>query len=105
MIQSDIPQVAQVARLVRQDFAEACTTKIGVDIVAIADDTELDATLSATAPTPTCGSAKEFGAIMARQHAHIATIAQARSIHLAVLQVRIRRHKSALAFQREYRCL
>jgi tripartite-type tricarboxylate transporter receptor subunit TctC len=51
--------------------------KIGADVVAVADDKEIDAKLNATAQTPTRGGAKEFGAIMARQRAHIATIAKA----------------------------
>jgi tripartite-type tricarboxylate transporter receptor subunit TctC len=51
--------------------------KIGADIVAVADDKEIDAKLNATAQTPTRGGAKEFSEIMARQRAHIATIAKA----------------------------
>jgi tripartite-type tricarboxylate transporter receptor subunit TctC len=51
--------------------------KIGADVVAVADDKEIDAKLNATAQTPTRGGAKEFGEIMARQRAHIATIAKA----------------------------
>jgi tripartite-type tricarboxylate transporter receptor subunit TctC len=51
--------------------------KIGADIVAVADDKDLDAKLNATAQTPTRGGAKEFAGIMARQRAHIAEIARA----------------------------
>ncbi len=51
--------------------------KIGADIVAVADDKDLDAKLNATAQTPTRGGTKEFAEIMARQRAHIATIAKA----------------------------
>jgi tripartite-type tricarboxylate transporter receptor subunit TctC len=51
--------------------------KIGADIVAVADDKDVDAKLNATAQTPTRGGAKEFTEIMARQRAHIATIAKA----------------------------
>jgi tripartite-type tricarboxylate transporter receptor subunit TctC len=51
--------------------------KIGADIVAAADDKDIDAKLNATAQTPTRGGAKEFTEIMARQRAHIATIAKA----------------------------
>lgn len=51
--------------------------RIGADIVAVADDKDLDAKLNATAQTPTRGGAKEFAEIMARQRAHIATIAKA----------------------------
>jgi tripartite-type tricarboxylate transporter receptor subunit TctC len=51
--------------------------KIGADIVAVADDKEIDAKLNATAQTPTRGGAKEFTAIMLRQRAQIANIAKA----------------------------
>ena len=51
--------------------------KIGADIVAAADDKDIDAKLNATAQTPTRGGAKEFTEIMARQRAHIAVIAKA----------------------------
>lgn len=51
--------------------------KIGADIVAVADDKDIDAKLNATAQTPTRGGAKEFAEIMARQRAQIATIAKA----------------------------
>jgi tripartite-type tricarboxylate transporter receptor subunit TctC len=51
--------------------------KIGADIVAVADDKDIDAKLNATAQTPTRGGAKEFAEIMASQRAHIATIAKA----------------------------
>jgi len=51
--------------------------KIGADIVAVADDKEIDAKLNATAQTPTRGGAKEFAAEIARQRAHVATIAKA----------------------------
>ena len=51
--------------------------KIGADIVAVADDKDVDAKLNATAQTPTRGGAKEFTEIMARQRAHIAVIAKA----------------------------
>jgi tripartite-type tricarboxylate transporter receptor subunit TctC len=51
--------------------------KIGADIVAVADDKDIDAKLNATAQTPTRGGAKEFTEIMARQRAQIATIAKA----------------------------
>jgi len=51
--------------------------KIGADVVAVADDKEIEARLNATAQTPTRGGAKEFSEIMARQRAHIATIAKA----------------------------
>ncbi len=51
--------------------------KIGADIVAVADDKDLDAKLNATAQTPTRGGAKEFAGIMARQRAQIADIAKA----------------------------
>jgi tripartite-type tricarboxylate transporter receptor subunit TctC len=51
--------------------------KIGADIVAVADDKDIDAKLNATAQTPTRGGAKEFTEIMARQRAHIADIAKA----------------------------
>src|SRR5215468_2459558 len=51
--------------------------KIGADIVAVADDADIDAKLNATAQTPTRGGAKEFAEIMARQRAHIAVIAKA----------------------------
>jgi len=51
--------------------------KIGADIVAVADDKDIDAKLNATAQTPTRGGAKEFAEIMARQRAQIANIAKA----------------------------
>jgi tripartite-type tricarboxylate transporter receptor subunit TctC len=51
--------------------------KIGANIVAVADDKDVDAKLNATAQTPTRGGAKEFTEIMARQRAHIADIAKA----------------------------
>jgi len=51
--------------------------KIGADIVAAADDKDIDAKLNATAQTPTRGGVKEFAEIMARQRAHIAEIAKA----------------------------
>jgi tripartite-type tricarboxylate transporter receptor subunit TctC len=51
--------------------------RIGADIVAAADDQDIDAKLNATAQTPTRGGAKEFTEIMARQRAHIAEIAKA----------------------------
>ena len=51
--------------------------KIGADIVAVADDKDIDAKLNATAQTPTRGGAKEFAGIMARQRAQIADIAKA----------------------------
>jgi tripartite-type tricarboxylate transporter receptor subunit TctC len=51
--------------------------KIGADVVAVADDKEIDAKLNATAQTPTRGGARQFGEVMARQRAHIATIAKA----------------------------
>jgi tripartite-type tricarboxylate transporter receptor subunit TctC len=51
--------------------------KIGADIVAVADDKELDTKLNATAQTPTRGGAKEFSEIMTRQRAQIAKIAKA----------------------------
>jgi len=51
--------------------------KIGADIVAVADDKDIDAKLNATAQTPTRGGAKEFAEIMVRQRAQIATIAKA----------------------------
>src|SRR5215475_3597805 len=51
--------------------------RIGADIVAAADDQDIDAKLNATAQTPTRGGAKEFTEIMARQRAHIADIAKA----------------------------
>jgi tripartite-type tricarboxylate transporter receptor subunit TctC len=51
--------------------------KIGADIVAVADDREIDAKLNATAQTPMRGGAREFAAEIARQRAHIATIAKA----------------------------
>jgi tripartite-type tricarboxylate transporter receptor subunit TctC len=51
--------------------------KIGADIVAAADDKDIDAKLNATAQTPTRGGAKEFTEIIARQRAHIAEIAKA----------------------------
>jgi tripartite-type tricarboxylate transporter receptor subunit TctC len=51
--------------------------KIGADIVAVADDKDIDAKLNATAQTPTRGGAKEFTEIMLRQRAQIATIAKA----------------------------
>jgi tripartite-type tricarboxylate transporter receptor subunit TctC len=51
--------------------------KIGTDVVAVADDKEIDAKLNATAQTPTRGGAKQFSEVMARQRAHIATIANA----------------------------
>ena len=51
--------------------------KIGADIVAVADDKEIDAKLNATAQTPTRGGAKEFTEIILRQRAQIANIAKA----------------------------
>jgi tripartite-type tricarboxylate transporter receptor subunit TctC len=51
--------------------------KIGADIVAAADDRDIDAKLNATAQTPTRGGANEFTEIMARQRAQIAEIAKA----------------------------
>jgi tripartite-type tricarboxylate transporter receptor subunit TctC len=51
--------------------------KIGADIVAVADDKDVDAKLNATAQTPTRGGAKEFTEIMARQRSQIADIAKA----------------------------
>jgi tripartite-type tricarboxylate transporter receptor subunit TctC len=55
----------------------ALREKIGADIVAVADDKDIDAKLNATAQTPTRGGAKEFAGIMARQRAQIADIAKA----------------------------
>ncbi|MFL6799385.1 MAG: Bug family tripartite tricarboxylate transporter substrate binding protein [Xanthobacteraceae bacterium] len=51
--------------------------KIGADVVAAADDPDMDAKLNATAQTPMRGGARQFAEIMARQRAHIATIAKA----------------------------
>ncbi len=51
--------------------------KIGADIVAVADDKEIEAKLNATAQTPARGGAKEFAADIARQRAQIAKIAKA----------------------------
>jgi tripartite-type tricarboxylate transporter receptor subunit TctC len=51
--------------------------KIGADIVAVADDKDVDAKLNATAQTPTRGGAREFAETMARQRAHIAKVAAA----------------------------
>ena len=51
--------------------------KIGADIVAVADDKDVEAKLNATGQTPTRGGAKEFTEIMARQRAQIAVIAKA----------------------------
>jgi len=51
--------------------------KIGADVVAVADDKDIEVKLNATAQTPTRGGAKEFSEVMARQRAHIATIANA----------------------------
>jgi tripartite-type tricarboxylate transporter receptor subunit TctC len=51
--------------------------KIGTDIVAAADDPDIDAKLNATAQTPTRGGAKEFAEIMRRQRAQVASIAKA----------------------------
>jgi tripartite-type tricarboxylate transporter receptor subunit TctC len=51
--------------------------KIGADIVAVADDKDIDAKLNASAQTPTRGGAKEFTEIMLRQRAQIAKIAKA----------------------------
>jgi tripartite-type tricarboxylate transporter receptor subunit TctC len=51
--------------------------KIGADIVAVADDKDIEAKLNASAQTPTRGGAKEFAEIMTRQRAHIAKIAKA----------------------------
>jgi tripartite-type tricarboxylate transporter receptor subunit TctC len=51
--------------------------KIGADIVAVADDKDIEAKLNASAQTPTRGGAKEFAGIMARQRAQIADIAKA----------------------------
>jgi len=55
----------------------ALREKIGADIVAAADDREIDAKLNATAQTPMRGGAKEFAEVMASQRAHIAKIAKA----------------------------
>jgi tripartite-type tricarboxylate transporter receptor subunit TctC len=55
----------------------ALREKIGADIVAVADDKDIEAKLNATAQTPTRGGAKEFAEIMVRQRAQIAKIAKA----------------------------
>jgi tripartite-type tricarboxylate transporter receptor subunit TctC len=58
----------------------ALRDKIGADIVAVSKDKEIEDKLNATAQTPTPGGAKEFAAEIARQRAHIATIAKALNI-------------------------
>jgi tripartite-type tricarboxylate transporter receptor subunit TctC len=58
-------------------FGSELRERIGADIVAVADDKDVDAKLNDTAQTPTRGGAKEFTEIMARQRAHIAVIAKA----------------------------
>jgi tripartite-type tricarboxylate transporter receptor subunit TctC len=55
----------------------ALREKIGADIVAVADEKDIDAKLNATAQTPARGGAKEFAEIMTRQRAQIAKIAKA----------------------------
>jgi tripartite-type tricarboxylate transporter receptor subunit TctC len=51
--------------------------KIGADIVAVADDKDIEAKLNATGQTPTRGGAKEFAESMTRQRAQVAAIAKA----------------------------
>lgn len=55
----------------------ALRERIGADVVAAADDKDIDAKLTATAQTPTRGGAKEFTETIARQRAQIAAIAKA----------------------------
>jgi len=50
--------------------------KIGADIVAVANDKEIEAKLNATAQTPNRGGAKEFAASIAQQRAQVAKIAR-----------------------------
>ena len=54
--------------------------KIGADIVAVANDKEIEDKLNATAQSPARGGAKEFAADIARQRAHIANVAKALGI-------------------------
>jgi tripartite-type tricarboxylate transporter receptor subunit TctC len=54
--------------------------KIGADIVAVANDKEIENKLNATAQSPARGGAKEFAADIARQRAHIAKVAEALGI-------------------------
>jgi len=54
--------------------------RIGADVVAAADDKEIDDKLNATAQTPSRGGAQEFAASIARQRAQIADIAKALGI-------------------------
>ncbi len=51
--------------------------KLGADVVAVANDKEIEARLNATGQTPARGGAKEFAASIAQQRALIATIAKA----------------------------
>jgi tripartite-type tricarboxylate transporter receptor subunit TctC len=51
--------------------------KIGADIVAVANDKEIEDKLIATAQSPARGGAKEFAADIAGQRAHIAKVAEA----------------------------
>jgi len=54
--------------------------RIGADVVAAADDKEIDDKLNASAQTPSRGGAQEFAASIARQRAQIADIAKALGI-------------------------
>ena len=54
--------------------------RIGADVVAAADDKEIDDRLNASAQTPSRGGAQEFAASIARQRAQIADIAKALGI-------------------------
>ena len=51
--------------------------KIGADIVAVANDKDIEDKLNATAQSPARSGAKEFAADIARQRAHIAKVAEA----------------------------
>ena len=51
--------------------------RLGADIVAVADDREVEDKLNATGQTPVRGGAKEFAADIERQRAQIAAIAKA----------------------------
>jgi tripartite-type tricarboxylate transporter receptor subunit TctC len=54
--------------------------RIGADVVAAADDKEIDDKLKATAQTPSRGGAQEFAASIEQQRAQIAAIAKALGI-------------------------
>ena len=54
--------------------------RIGADIVAVSNDKEIEAKLTATAQIPSAAGAKAFAAAIAAQRAQVAIIVQALGI-------------------------